>query len=90
VIDEALDKVLTLTRQQERLAALGDAQAERLAAVTAGLAKTSATMATIAAALGEQNAARTDLHHAISNVGLRLDAKARRIAANVEALDTVG
>jgi hypothetical protein len=87
VIDGALDKVLALTRQQERIAALGDAQAQRLEGVTDGLANLEATMNMIAGALGQHNAARTDLREAISTVGVKLDAKARRIAANVRALD---
>ena len=89
VIDGALDKVLTLARQQERISALGDSQAERLEAVTEGLANLGATMGAIAAALGQQNATSTDLRRAISTVGLRLDAKARRVAANVRALELV-
>ncbi len=87
VIDGALDKVLALARQQERIAALGDSQAQRLEAVTDGLANLETTMNMIAAALGQHNAARTDLRRAISTVGVRLDAKARRIAANIRALD---
>jgi hypothetical protein len=90
VIDGALDKVLTLARQQERITALGNAQAERLQAVAEGLAKVDATLSTIAVALGQHNTARLDLRHAISSVGMRLDAKARRIAANVHALDAAG
>lgn len=87
MIDGALDKVLTLAKQQERITALGNSQAERLEAVAEGLAKLEITMSSIADALGQNHAANTDLRRAISTVGSRLDAKARRIAANVQALD---
>jgi hypothetical protein len=89
LIDGALDKVLTLARQQERITALGDSQAARLETIAAALLASEAAMSEIAAAMGKQNAARTDLRQAISSVGLRLDAKAQRIAANVQALELV-
>jgi hypothetical protein len=90
LVDGALDKVLALARQQERITALGNAQAERLAMVAERLANLDETMNTIAGALQRQNVASTDLRQAISSVGTRLDAKARRIAADVRALERVG
>jgi hypothetical protein len=89
VIDGALDKVLVLAQHQERITALGDSQAARLESIAAALLASEAAMTEIAAALGKQNATRTDLRQAISTVGLRLDAKAQRIAANVQALELV-